>query len=114
MIRVITHQSGQVEGNRKPGLALSEKIAVTAVGFFRRGKTGKLAHGPEPASIPVLVDAAGIGELAGCGDIDGSGIRTVDRIYGDSAERFELPGRRYWHIVTPIRSYQAACASGRS
>ncbi len=65
MIAVVAHQRGQIEGYRKSGLSLFQQVVVAEIGFFRRGKTGELAHGPQLAAVHRLVNSAGVGERAG-------------------------------------------------
>src|SRR5690606_5347076 len=57
--------SGQVEGNREPGSALRNQIAIAAVTFLRAAEAAVLAHGPEPAAVHVRIDAPRVRELTG-------------------------------------------------
>ena len=46
MVRVIAHQRGQIKRNGEAAAAAGHQVFVTLVGFLRRSKAGKLAHGP--------------------------------------------------------------------
>src|SRR5262245_35452702 len=72
-----------------------EEIFVTLVGFFRRGKAGEHAHGPEFAAVSGGVNAACVGWLAGESEIFffapvggkvGRRIETADGNIRDGAE----------------------------
>src|ERR1043166_9402431 len=69
VVGIETHQRRQIEGDRKAGLTLVEQVVVAGVGLLGGGEAGELAHGPKPAAIHALVNAARIGELAGCAEI---------------------------------------------
>lgn len=59
MVGVITQQCGQIEGYRESRL----QVAVTTVGFFRRGEARELSHGPQPSAVHGFVDAARVRKL---------------------------------------------------
>src|SRR6266498_3373493 len=63
MVGIITHQGGQIEGNRKARLPLSEEVMVAAIGLLGCGEAGELPHGPEPAAVHVTVNAASVWEF---------------------------------------------------
>ena len=65
MIPVVTHERGEVEGNRKAGLALAEQVLVAPVGLLGGSETGKLAHGPQAGTVHGRVRTPGEGEAAG-------------------------------------------------
>ncbi len=65
IVGVITHQCGQIEGDRKAGLSLRKEKAKTLVRILGRSEPGELTHGPEPAAIHRGVDTARVGRLAG-------------------------------------------------
>ena len=56
---------GRSKATDKPGGALGEQVAIALVAFFGAAEAGVLAHGPEAGAVHVLIDAAGVGELAG-------------------------------------------------
>ena len=65
MVGIHAHLRRQIEGDREPGDALRQQIAIAAVALFGGSEAGVLAHGPEPAAVHVRIDAAGEGVLAG-------------------------------------------------
>jgi hypothetical protein len=97
VVGVVAHQRGQIEGDGKTAAPLLQQILVALIGFFRRGKAGKLAHRPQLAAIACGVNAAGIRGLSRmaevlfgvlvpiCGEI-GGGIEPLDRNAGDGGE----------------------------
>ena len=65
MIGVVAHQRRQIESHGEPSLALLQQIPEARVGIFGSAEAGKLAHGPQPATIHRRVNAARVGRLAG-------------------------------------------------
>jgi hypothetical protein len=63
MVGVVAHERGKVERNRETGLAPRQEELVPLVGVLGGAEAGKLAHGPEPASVHRLVNAAREGKL---------------------------------------------------
>src|SRR5947209_5554423 len=95
MIRVVAHQCGQVESYGESAATMLKKIFVAAIGFFRRGEAGELAHGKKLAAISGRVNAARVGRFAGTPKITffapvlrqiGLRIEPVDRDAGDRGE----------------------------
>ena len=58
MIGVVSHQRGEVERHRQPGLPALEQEFVAPVGVLGRAEPGELAHRPEPAPVHRGMDAA--------------------------------------------------------
>src|ERR1035438_5386195 len=48
---------------------LLQQVVIAAVGFFGRGESGELPHGPKPPAVHRLVDAARVGKLPGCSQL---------------------------------------------
>src|ERR1700727_381862 len=69
MVGVHADLSGQVERNGQAFHTLSQKIAVTFVGFRRAAEPGVLAGGPQAAAIHGGIDAASKREFAGEAEI---------------------------------------------
>ena len=65
MVGVHAHLGGEVEGDGESGGALRKQVAIALVAFFGAAEAGVLAHGPEAGAVHVLINAAGVGELAG-------------------------------------------------
>src|SRR5207302_5878462 len=81
--------------NGKPAAAMLQKIFVAAVGFFRRGKAGELAHSKKFAAIAGGVNTARVGRFAGIAEITflrpvlrqiGLRVEAVDWDAGDRGE----------------------------
>ena len=86
MVRIDAHQGGKIEGDGQAGLALSKQSAVASIRFGRGGEAGELAHGPQPGSIHVAVDAAGVREFAGQG-MGHEGFRATSSKLLDTARK---------------------------
>ena len=101
MVGVVAHQRRQVECHGEPGLALLQQIVIAAIGFFRRGEAGELAHGPEPAAIHVAMNAARVRKLAWRRNLAGRG-RFVEWLDFDTADGGEAairdPGLAHWPL----------------
>jgi hypothetical protein len=91
VVGVVAHQGGQVEGHRKSRLALRQQVVIAAVGFFRSGEAGELAHGPELAAIHVADGCRGC-----TGTRRAEALRARDRRPRDPA------GRTSGSIGTPL------------
>ena len=85
VVRVIADLGGQVEGDREPGLALVEQVAVALVGFRRCAEACVLAHGPQAAAIHVFVDAPRVWECARRRFLAAPILRRVNRLQRDAA-----------------------------
>jgi hypothetical protein len=59
-VGVVAHLGREIEGHRKAGLALLEKIAEAAIGIGGGREPGVLAHRPEAAAVHRRLDAARI------------------------------------------------------
>ena len=64
VVRVVAELRRQVEGDREPGLAALEQVAVALVRLLRRGEAGVLPDRPRPAAVHVGVRPARVRELA--------------------------------------------------
>ena len=62
MVGIHAHLGGQIEGDREPGDALRQQIAIAAVAFFGGSEAGVLAHGPEAAAVHVRIDPSREGD----------------------------------------------------
>ena len=65
VVRIVADLGGQIKGHAQPRLAMFQEILVAFVGFFGAGKTGILAHGPEPAPIHGGLHPAGVRKISG-------------------------------------------------
>ena len=97
VVAVVAHQGGQVEGNRKAGLALAEQVVQALVGVGRAAEAAELPHGPQPPAVHAGVDAAGVGRLAGEAQVAlgvevGQVSRSVEPADGMAADGGELLG----------------------
>ena len=79
MIGIETHLGRKVEGDGKAGSALAQEIPVALVALFRAAESGVLPHGPEPGTIHVPINSAGVGISPGL-----SGV-CMDSGAGDAA-----------------------------
>src|SRR5437016_7038081 len=97
MIGVVAHERWQVERHREAGLALRQQIAEARISILGGAEAGKLAHGPQSATIHRGVYTARIRGLAGLTQIAlgvpirkiGRGIKLADGVprYGGKAYR---------------------------
>ena len=75
VVGVVAHERRHVERGRQPGLPVVEQVVEALVGLLRGAEARELPHRPQPPAVHRLVDAAGVGELAG--SPDGVGRREV-------------------------------------
>jgi hypothetical protein len=64
VVRIVTDLGRQVEGDAQTGLSLPEQVAITLIGFLRRGEARVLAHRPEARAVHRRLDTARIGIFA--------------------------------------------------
>src|SRR4029077_6436957 len=57
--RVVAHQCREIERYREAGLAVLKQELVAPVGILGGPEPRELAHGPQPAAVHGVVDAAG-------------------------------------------------------
>src|SRR6202035_1539087 len=69
MVRVVAHQSGQVERHGKPSAAMLQQIFVTLIRFLWRRESRELPHCVKLAAIPSGVYASGKRGSAGISQI---------------------------------------------
>ena len=65
IVGVVAELRRQIEGDREPGLAVREQVAVPLVRLLRGCEPRVLADRPRPAAVHVTVGAAGVRVLAG-------------------------------------------------
>ena len=95
LVRVIAHQSGQVEGNAQACLTLLQQVFEARVRFLRSAEAGKHAHRPQFAAVKRRVDSSCIGVLTRKSERGGvihvrdikRRIQSVDR-FGGGGDKF--------------------------
>src|SRR6516162_8444192 len=103
MIRVITHQCGEVERGGESGLAMSEQITEALVGVFSGAEARELSHGPQPATVHAGVDAARVGRFSRKAQI-ASWIPPVQIGFGvQAADRVQRSGREFFLTLWAFR-----------
>src|SRR5262245_2864593 len=59
MVAVVAHERGHIERGGEPHHAVLEQVLEALVGVLRRPEAGKLAHGPEAATVHRRLRTAG-------------------------------------------------------
>src|SRR5665213_1818570 len=96
MVRVVPHQSREIECDRKSGLSLRQEVLVSRIRLGGGTKPSELPHRPELAAITGRVDSASKREfawnLSGCSvasDVE-SGIERLDHVPRIGEKRIAL------------------------
>ena len=87
VVGVVAELRRQVEGDREPGLAAREQVAVALVRLLRRREARVLADRPRPAAVHVAVRAARERVLAGQLEARRRVVGRVDRLDLDARSR---------------------------
>ena len=82
-----SHQGRKVERDREPSPAVLEQVLEAGVRLGGAAVPGELPHGPEPAAVHRLVDAARVRVLPGVAEVAG----VVEAVVSEGAvDRLEI------------------------